>query len=67
MAAPECGVFGCGKQAAYKVMCPATERRHENWYACLDHVPRILRFICDREAKLNVPMHQHGAQELSQV
>lgn len=51
----------------YLLTCPTTERLNENWYACLEHVPRILRYLTERDEKCKVPEHSHGAQELSQA
>jgi len=44
----ECSVFGCQKSAEFGVANSTTERLDENWRACLDHVPRIIRFLVER-------------------
>jgi hypothetical protein len=67
MPAPECSIFGCGKKAEIRLLCPTADQLHEAWYACYDHVPRVLRFITNREEAWAMPWHTHGADFLSQA
>lgn len=44
-----CAMYPCSEKEEYIVACPTTDRLHEQWWSCHEHITRIVRYLKERD------------------